>query len=89
MGHYNSHIGPSPFERFYLGGDGLATWQLDGREVVGMRGYEEFSLTPKANADFIGGTIFNKFTAELRYPISLNPSATIYLLTFVDTEKPG
>ncbi len=87
MGHYNSHIGPSPFERFYLGGDGLATWQLDGREVVGMRGYEEFSLTPKANADFIGGTIFNKFTAELRYPISLNPSATIYLLTFVEAGK--
>lgn len=87
MGHYNSGIGPSPFERFYLGGDGLATWQLDGREVIGMRGYEESTLTPKANSDFVGGTIFNKFTAELRYPISLNPSATIYLLTFVETGK--
>ncbi|MDR2979670.1 MAG: outer membrane protein assembly factor BamA [Bacteroidales bacterium] len=79
MGYYNADIGAAPFERFYLGGDGLSTYQYDGREVIGMRGYDDSDFTP-AN----GATIFNKFTAELRYPVSLNPAATIYLLTFVE-----
>ncbi|MDX9891170.1 MAG: POTRA domain-containing protein [Bacteroidales bacterium] len=87
MGHYNKGIGPSPFERFYLGGDGLSTWALDGREVIGMRGYTDASLTPKVNSTTVGGTIFNKFTAEIRYPITLNPSATIYLLAFAEAGK--
>lgn len=87
MGYYNKDIGPSPFERFYLGGDGLSTWALDGREVIGMRGYTEYSLSPKVNGSFIGGAIYNKFTAELRYPITLNPSATIYLLAFAEAGK--
>ena len=79
MGSYNKTIGDSPFERFYLGGDGLATYQLDGREVIGMRGYEDTDFTPST-----GATMYNKLTAELRYPVSLNPNATIYLLTFVE-----
>ena len=79
MGTYNKNVGDSPFERFYLGGDGLATYQLDGREVIGMRGYDEGEITPS-----LGATMYNKLTAELRYPISLNPNATIYLLTFVE-----
>lgn len=87
MGVYNKDIGPSPFERFYLGGDGLAMYTLDGREVIGMRGYENDALTPSINGYDVGGTIYNKFTAELRYPISLNPNATIYLLAFVEAGK--
>lgn len=87
MGYYNKDIGPSPFERFYLGGDGLSTWALDGREVIGMRGYTDASLTPKVNNSTVGGSIYNKFTAELRYPITLNPSATIYLLAFAEAGK--
>lgn len=87
MGYYNKDIGPSPFERFYLGGDGLSTWALDGREVIGMRGYTDASLTPKVNSSTVGGSIYNKFTAELRYPITLNPSATIYLLAFAEAGK--
>lgn len=79
MGYYNKEIGPSPFERFYLGGDGLTMYQFDGREIIGMRGYDEGDFTPSS-----GGTIFNKFTAEIRYPITLNPSATIYLLAFME-----
>ena len=79
MGCYNKNIGISPFERFYLGGDGLANYALDGREIIGMRGYDDVSLSPRD-----GAAIFNKFTAELRYPITLNPSATIYLLGFVE-----
>lgn len=87
IGCYNRQIGPPPFERFYLGGDGLSNYALDGREVIGMRGYDDSALTPLLDGDEVGGTIFNKFTAEIRYPITLNPSATIYLLAFVEAGK--
>lgn len=87
MGCYNKQIGAAPFERFYLGGDGLSTYALDGRELIGMRGYDDIALTPMQNGAEVGGTIFNKFTAELRYPITLNPSATIYLLAFAEAGK--
>ena len=79
MGCYNKDIGIAPFERFYLGGDGLSNFAIDGREVIGMRGYDAVSLSPRD-----GAAIYNKFTAEVRYPITLNPSATIYLLGFVE-----
>ncbi len=81
LGMYNRKVGPSPFERFYVGGDGLtAGFLFDGRELVGVRGYKDYStITPNG-----GGTIFDKYTFELRYPVSLNPSATIYLLTFAE-----
>lgn len=85
LGSYNRKVGDSPFERFYLGGDGLSGFALDGRELVGMRGYSNNSLTPTgAGTNFIGATIFTKYTGEIRYPVSLNPSATIYLLSFVE-----
>ncbi|HNW68423.1 MAG TPA: POTRA domain-containing protein [Bacteroidales bacterium] len=87
IGWYNKNVGAPPFERFYLGGDGLSSWALDGREIIGMRGYDDSALTPLENGDEVGGTIFNKFTAELRYPITLNPSATIYVLGFVEAGK--
>lgn len=85
LGFYNSDIGVSPFERYYLGGDGLTGWEIDGREVIAMRGYANNSLTPMdESGQFIGANVYNKFTAELRYPVSLNPSATIYGLAFVE-----
>lgn len=85
LGLYNKDIGPSPFERFYLGGDGLSGFALDGREIIGLRGYGNNSLTARdANGNYIGSTIFDKYTLELRYPVSLNPNATIYLLTFLE-----
>jgi outer membrane protein insertion porin family len=86
LGLYNKDIGVTPFDRFYLGGDGLSgTTNLDGREVIGMRGYANETLTPDYYQNRnTGGTIFNKSTLELRYPLSLNPSATIYALTFVE-----
>ncbi len=85
LGFYNQDIGVSPFERFYLGGDGLSGWEIDGREIIAMRGYANNSLTPMDSRNrFVGGSVFNKFTAELRYPISLNPMATVYALTFVE-----
>ena len=84
IGCYNKNIGVAPFERFYLGGDGLSNYAYDGREVIGMRGYDDSSLTPTLSNVAIGAAIFNKFTAELRYPVTLNPSATIYLLGFAE-----
>ena len=85
LGLYNRELGLSPFERFYLGGDGLSGFSLDGRELVGMRGYGNNSLTPKdAAGNYIGGSIFSKYTMEMRYPLSLNPMATIYVLSFLE-----
>ena len=79
MGAYNSERGIVPFERFYLGGDGLANFSLDGRENIQLRGYPNNSLS---SSD--GGTIYNKFSLELRYPITLAPSASIYGLSFLE-----
>ncbi|MFP4468256.1 MAG: outer membrane protein assembly factor BamA [Bacteroidales bacterium] len=85
LGFYNSDIGYPPFERFYLGGDGLTGWEIDGREVIAMRGYENYSLTPTdAQGEFIGANAYSKYSVELRYPVSLNPMATIYALAFVE-----
>ena len=77
LGRYSSDLGDSPFERFYLGGAALTGFQLDGREIVGLRGYDDFSLSPQT-----GNFVVSKYTAELRFPVSLNPQATIYTLAF-------
>jgi len=79
LGNYNDAVGNSPFERFYLGGSALTGFQLDGREIVGLRGYDDFSLSPST-----GNFVISKYTAELRFPVSLNPSATIYTLGFIE-----
>ncbi|WP_290845141.1 outer membrane protein assembly factor BamA [Flavobacterium sp.] len=79
LGAYNSDRGLVPFERFFLGGDGLANFSMDGREIIQLRGYPNYSLS---STD--GGTIYNKFSMELRYPISLAQTASIYALTFAE-----
>ncbi len=84
LGYYNSDLGAPPFERFYLGGDGLSGYSLDGRDIIGMRGYANQTLTPSNSSGYIGGIVYDKFTLELRYPVSLNPMATVYLLTFLE-----
>lgn len=85
LGCYNQNIGITPFQRFYLGGDGLSNYNFDGREIIGMRGYANEKLTPHYYMDQnFGGNIFTKYTMELRYPLSLNPTATIYALGFVE-----
>jgi outer membrane protein insertion porin family len=82
LGAYNSKLGVSPFERYYVGGDGLSGYGriMDGRELVALRGYSNNSLSPTT-----GGTIYNKYTAELRYAISLNPTSTVYVLGFLES----
>lgn len=79
LGLYDRVKGQSPFERFYLGGDGLTGFSLDGREIIALRGYDNGVLSPNT-----GAVIASKYTMELRYPVSLNPSATIYGLAFVE-----
>jgi outer membrane protein insertion porin family len=91
MGFLGSYGGAdiSPFERFILGGDGLAQQNFGiGQDIIGLRGYQNNSITPPvpgvSSSNTQGGTIYNKFVMELRYPISLNPSATIFVLGFME-----
>lgn len=80
MGAYNKSKGISPFERYYVGGSGLTgVNQMDGREIIALRGYNDQDISSP-----LGDPIVAKYTLELRYPISLNPSATFYVLGFVE-----
>lgn len=79
LGYYNKDKGISPFERFYLGGSALSGFALDGREIVGLRGYDDLSLSPVN-----GSNIIIKQTFEMRFLISPNPSATIFALGFLE-----
>lgn len=85
IGQYNRNVGLSPFERFYLGGVFLSGFVLDGREIINLRGFDDLSLTmPNQNT---GAPVIAKYGAELRYPLSTNPSATIFLMSFLDAGK--
>ena len=78
LGSFNSTLGTSPFERFYLGGDGLSGFNQNiASEIIALRGFGAGDLSPSS-----GASLVTKYTAELRYPLSLNPSATIYGLVF-------
>ncbi len=88
LGHYNKDIGPSPFENYYLGGDGMTGYSFYGREVIALRGYTNGSLTPNDPVRGVSsGNVYSKVTFELRYPISLNPQATIFGLAFLEAGK--
>jgi outer membrane protein insertion porin family len=89
LGQYTSAVGPSPFERFKLGGDGMQSYQfLQGSEIIGLRGYTNFSIVPEGtnytSNNNPGSTIYNKFTFELRHPVISGASATIFLLAFAE-----
>jgi outer membrane protein insertion porin family len=80
MGAYSANKGVSPMERFYLGGSGLTgIGMMDGREIIALRGYEDLSVSSQQ-----GDPLASKLTLELRYPISLNPSATFFVLGFAE-----
>jgi outer membrane protein insertion porin family len=91
LGYYNKDIGTSPFERFQLGGDGINNQQFGfaGVDIISMRGYEVADLENnrenpgQVNSTTLSTPVFDKFTMELRYPLSLNPTSTIYVLGFV------
>lgn len=94
IGSYGSQIDIGPFERFYLGGDGLASGgqgYLLGTEIIGMRGYENNTIVPPFNGTEVkpgtpsnirGGIVYNKLSFEMRYPISTGQAATIYVFGF-------
>ncbi len=83
MGGYSASKGNTPFQRFYLGGNGLnGQVRFDGRELITLRGYSTGSNSPLSPAT--GSALIAKYSLELRYPLSLNPSATIYGLAFVE-----
>lgn len=90
MDGYNNKIGAPPFERFYMGGTAINGGRFDGRELIPLRGYDDASSTGGQNSSVEdvtplgGGTIYNRFAMELRYPISLNQTAKIYALTFAE-----
>lgn len=79
MGSFNQDIGLSPFGRYYLGGDGLQTMMLDGREVVPLRGYENNSLSPQS-----GSGVCDRFTLELHHPIIESAASTIWVIGFFE-----
>jgi len=86
LGYYNKQLGLTPFQRFYLGGSGLTGFNpLDGREIISLRGYDDGEVydfsKPQNNP---GGASIIKYTTEVRFPISLNPSASIYALAFAE-----
>ena len=83
LGSYNKKLGYSPFEGFQLGGDGMSGYNTYGSEIVGLRGYPNYSLTPIIG-DAYAGRVYDKFTVELRHPIVLQPSSTIYGLLFLE-----
>ena len=90
LGYYNRKWGYSPFEGFLVGGDGMSGYYSYGTEVVSLRGYENYSLTPyepsryNSNGYAYAGNVYDKFTVELRYPIILQPSSTIFALVFAE-----
>jgi outer membrane protein insertion porin family len=89
LGYYNESVGVSPFEKFDVGGSGMMGYNLYGTDIVALRGYPDGSLTPSSlkkgtNYYIDDGNMYVKYTMELRYPFSLNPSATIFGLVFAE-----
>ena len=90
LGYYNRNWGYSPFENFQVGGDGMSGYMTYGAEIISLRGYEDYSLTPKKltpysqNHETYAGNVYDKFTVELRYPVILQPQSTIFVLAFLE-----
>ena len=90
LGYYNRNWGYSPFEGFLLGGDGMSGYSTYGSDVISLRGYENYALTPylptnyNSNGYAYAGNVYDKFTVELRYPVILQPQSTIYVLAFLE-----
>jgi len=90
LGYYNRKWGYSPFEGFQVGGDGMTGYNTYGTEVISLRGYENYSLTPtvfsqyNSNGMAYAGNVYDKFTVELRYPLMLQTQSTIFALAFLE-----
>ena len=89
LGYYNRNWGYSPFEGFLVGGDGMSGYNSYGSDVIALRGYENYSLTPMQLTPYspngaYAGYVYDKFTLELRYPVILQPQSTIFALLFLE-----
>lgn len=89
LGYYNRNWGYSPFEGFRVGGDGMSGYDTYGSDIISLRGYEDYSLTPWEATPYntngyYAGNVYDKFTVELRYPLVLQPQSTIFALTFLE-----
>ncbi|CAN5873023.1 POTRA domain-containing protein [soil metagenome] len=90
IGSYRPETPIGPFERFTLGGNGLGGQGnfMVGRDFIGLRGYPDQSLNGQRPGEPLGsgpgGVAFTKFVTELRYPVTLNPSATVFVLAFAE-----
>ena len=83
LGYYKKSLGYSPFEGFEVGGDGMSGYNTYGSDIISLRGYPNYSLTPIENGAYVGH-VYDKFTLELRYPLILQPSSTIFALAFLE-----
>ena len=88
LGNYRRNLGIIPLERFVLGGSGLSGQGqfAIAQDIIGLRGYNDRDvLDDRAHvAGLSGGVVYNKYVMEIRYPISLNPSATVFVLGFME-----
>ena len=89
LGYYNRRWGYSPFEGFLVGGDGMSGYNMYGSDIVSLRGYQNYSLTPTETTRYsssysYAGHVYDKFTVELRYPLILQPQSTIFALVFLE-----
>jgi outer membrane protein insertion porin family len=85
IGLYNQSVGQAPFGRFKLGGDGLQGFDfLQGSEIIALRGYANNAVIPEGALPNAGSPIFNRYILELRHPITLNQSATVFVLAFAE-----
>lgn len=79
LGNYNKNK-VSPFERFEIGGDGMTGYNMYGVDIISLRGYDDGALDP---SDYYS-VAYNKYTMELRYPVILKPSSSIYVHAFME-----
>lgn len=89
LGYYNRNWGYSPFEGFRVGGDGQSGYDTYGSDIISLRGYENYSLTPWEatpynTSGYYAGNVYDKFTVEFRYPVILQPQSTIFVLGFLE-----
>ena len=83
VGLFNKQIGYSPFEQFRVGGSGLSGFVLYGTDIISQRGYDEGRISDAATGNGVK-PIFTKYTLELRYPLTVGQSSTIYAQTFLE-----
>jgi len=89
LGYYNRKWGYSPFEGFRVGGDGMSGYDSYGSDIIALRGYDNYSLTPIEATPYntngyYAGNVYDKFTMEVRYPVILQPQSTIFVLAFME-----